>query len=343
MKGVAMKILDFFQNELNICNENKARIEDEIHRAKIDIDFLKIAEEKIKSETDTTYNIFYANNNQENFENQEITKLLNNIKLLEDLVYKKNDELNSINSRIAEIDEALEDYSKKISNESNVDNHNIEILKIQEAERQRIARDIHDTVVQRLTVLLHKSEFSLKVIDSDPIRTKLELEVINRIIKQCIDELREIILDLRPMSLDDLGLEVTLKRIIDQISASSNININFEFKCNNKINFNSVISISALRIIQELCSNAIKYSKGNEINIDILTDDKYLYIYFEDNGIGYDGFYDEELSCKSNSGLGIPILKDRVKLLNGNINVGKNKNSVGTRYEIEIPIHDEVK
>ena len=75
---------------------------------------------------------------------------------------------------------------------------------MQEADRQRIARDIHDTVVQGLTALIHKNEFVGKIFETDKQRAQLELKKNNNVIRDSINELRNIIFDLRPMSLEDL-------------------------------------------------------------------------------------------------------------------------------------------
>lgn len=333
------KIQEFFQNELKSCNENKVKIENEIRRANLDIQFVTKTKKKIISEIDNTYDVFYANDNDTTFNSREISSL----KLKEDdltkLIIAKSNELEQIENRINYINEMISECNKFNYKEKN-SIPEVNILQIQEAERQRIARDIHDSIVQNLTVLIHKSEFAMKIMDSDILRSKLELSVINKVVRECINELREIISDLRPMSLDDLGMEVTLKRMISQIESTTDMVIYYEYNINENVDVKPIISITVLRIIKELCSNAIKYSEGNNINIQISIKEKSLYICFEDDGIGFSGFADKSV-LKNNSGFGLPILKDRIKLLGGCIKFSENMKNTGTRYDIEIPLYNE--
>ena len=145
------------------------------------------------------------------------------------------------------------------------------------------------------------------------------------------------------MSLDDLGLEITLRRNIAQFNNTTDMSIDLVYNIANRVVIEPVVSVTVLRIIQELCSNAIKYSDGSKINIEISIKDNDLIILFEDDGIGFSGFDDNSALNNDNSGFGLPILKDRVKLLNGYIKAGKNKDNRGLRYDIKISLHNEEK
>ena len=336
------KILEFFQKELIDCNENKAKIENEIHRANLDIEFVKKTIKKIAFESDSTYDVFYANGNDITFVTREIASLKQKEDDLTNLIFVKNTELEEFEARKKMIDKMIIECNK-VGGYENPSVPKVNTIQIQEAERQRIARDIHDSIVQQLVALIHKSEFAMRVIDSDPLRAKLELDVINKIVRECIDELREIISNLRPMSLDDLGLEITLRRNIAQINNTTDMIIDLKYNVIGRLELEPIISVTVLRIIQELCNNAIKYSKGSKINIEISSKESMLYILFEDDGVGFSGFDDNTSLNNSNSGFGLPILKERVKLLSGYIKSGKNKDNIGTRYDIEIPFHNEEK
>jgi len=336
------KIVRFFQKELNSCNENKAEIENEIHRAGLDIEFVRKTKKQIISESDSTCNIFYANGNDVTFVTREISSLKQKEEDLTNFISNKKTELEKIQKRIDSISEMISECDKINYIDKSVV-QDVNIIQIQEAERQRIARDIHDSIVQKLVALIHKSEFAMRVVDSDPLRAKLEIDVINKIVRECIDELREIISNLRPMSLDDLGLEITLRRNIAQICNTTDMRIDLNYNVIDAVNIEPIVAVTVLRIIQELCSNAIKYSKGSEINIKISSQDNSLNISFEDDGVGFLGFDDNSISNNTNSGFGLPILKERVKLLNGCIEFGKNSENKGARYDIQIPFHKEEK
>lgn len=84
------------------------------------------------------------------------------------------------------------------------------VFEIQELDRRRIARDLHDTSLQNLSHLIHKLELVSMYMDKDMIRAKLELASVSKNINHIIDEIRMVIYDLRPMVFDDLGLKMRL-------------------------------------------------------------------------------------------------------------------------------------
>ena len=336
------KILEFFQKELKVCNENKVRIENEIHRANLDIEFVRKTKKKIISESDSTYDIFYANGNDVKFITREVSSLKQKEEDLSNSIIGKSADLEGFENRINTIRKMIVECDK-VDHKNNSSIPVVNTIQIQEAERQRIARDLHDSIVQKLVALIHKSEFAMRVIDSDSLRAKLEMKVINKVARECIDELREIISNLRPMSLDDLGLEITLRRNIAQFNNTTDMSIDLKYNINDIVDIEPVVSVTVLRIIQELCSNAIKYSDGSKINIEISVINNELIIMFEDNGIGFSGFDDNNTLNNNNSGFGLPILKERVKLLGGYIKVGKDKDNRGLRYDIKISLHNEEK
>lgn len=341
-KGTAMnKILEFFQEELAINNEHKNKLENEIHRAIIDIEFVSKTRQKIASELDNTHDIFVANGAESTFCMREIDSLNKSVVELNELIVKTKMELEKVQGRIDSINEIFLECTKAGLNADSVMS-GLDILKIQENDRQRIARDIHDSTVQKLTALIHKSEFTMKVIDTDPGRAKLEMEIINKVARDCIGELRGIIFDLRPMSINDLGLEVTLRHTIAQLNSMTEMTISLSFDSEVNYEINPIISVTILRIIQELCSNSIKYSYGKMIDIEIKIMNDSIHIDFSDDGVGIN---EDNISSErsDNTGFGIQFLKERVRLLGGSANFGAGENNIGLRYKIEIPCHNEEK
>ena len=101
-----------------------------------------------------------------------------------------------------------------------------------------------------------------------------------------------------------------------------------------ELSIDSNLIISILRIINELNSNAIKYSNGTEIIINVTLKDNNVIIEFKDNGKGFD-YYNTVYDKNKNSGFGLTMLKERVALLNGNI---KYIYDNGSDFFIEIPV-----
>ncbi len=213
------------------------------------------------------------------------------------------------------------------------------VLDVQEKERHRIARDLHDSSLQNLTHLVHKVELTSLYIDQDPVKAKLELATVENGLRKVIDDIRNIIYDLRPMTFDDLGLRDTLFNLFSLVSQEGNFEIisdidDIDDQLSDKEKEFFLIMI--YRIIQECVYNAIEHSKGNQIKIILKQDDTNFFIKIEDNGIGFD----QEEACKKDKHFGLCVVKERVFLLNGKMQISTEN---GTSVSIEIPKKREVK
>ncbi len=334
------EVLSYFQNRIAECNLDKKLLLEKIHRSQIELDLIEKKIENIDQGIDKTSHVFSVKSPKESFNTKETNSLNTDKKNITDFIETSTQKVMKLDQEIKELNELKKKVSDTQKHSKSYDG--LDILSVQEQERQRIARDIHDSIVQKMTALVHKSEFVEKVMDTDILRAKLEIEVINKVVKDCISELRGIIFDLRPMSLDDLGLETTLRRCIVQYNASSDMNISLNYH-DIAMKINPIISITMLRIVQELCSNSLKYSEGKEIKVEVYEKHNTIYLIHEDDGVGFDINCTKKVQEDSKSGFGLQFLKERVELLNGRIAVGKNEENKGVRYEIEIPVLNEEK
>lgn len=180
-------------------------------------------------------------------------------------------------------------------------------------------------------------------IDKDPIRAKLELETVMKQLKSVIDEMRETIFNLRPMSYDDLGFRQCLDDLIinlkskfadfDIIIDEYNLD-DYQWNTDDKQTIN-IILLSIYRIIQEAIMNALLHSGGNKIDIDLVVTDHICNIAVTDNG---KGFLVDEKSKQKEKHFGISIMRERASLLNGNIDIQSQIGS-GTKVKIRIPLN----
>ena len=210
-------------------------------------------------------------------------------------------------------------------------------LEMQELDRKRISMEIHDTTVQNLTTLVHKTEYATKLLDIDPIRTKLELNIMSKILRDSIEELREIIYDLRPMCIDDLGLVTTVERYVNQMQIE-NDSLSYSLNITNKENTNilPIINLTIFRIVQEALVNVRKHAKAKNVEINIVYESDFISIEVRDNGIGF-----EINNCSEKvKNFGLCIMKERVKLLSGVINID-SKIGKGTIIQIKVPVVEE--
>lgn len=273
----------------------------------------------------------------------QLTELINELKILSD----KRKQYNSIKECLDYFNLIIESKDTSSKKEKNGDSSEglsleqdgIKILETQELERHRIARDLHDSTIQNLTNLVHKTELCLRLVDLDTIRAKLEMATMIENIRFIINNTREIIYNLRPMSIQDLGLKQEIENFLKHFMQQNEIQIKFDATEENP-NILPVINHTIFRIIQEACNNISKYSKATicKITLDYLSD--HIELTIQDNGVGFEANDNQHKRECENSGFGLSIMRERVQLLSGNLKIESSK-SKGTKIQVIIPYHEQ--
>lgn len=256
---------------------------------------------------------------------KEISNLTEHIAELEDVL-----KIVRANTRAAEGKEVLleedEIFRKKI-------------LETQEMERQRIARELHDSIVQSLTGMVHKIEFCTKLMDVDTVRCKLELQTMSKMVRKIIEDMRQVIYNLRPMSLDDIGLDVTLEQEVTKLQNTGKILVDYQIEGKSQ-KLMPLTSLTILRIVQEACNNIMKYANAQHIKILLSYESKKIGLQIKDDGCGFDVENTLNMHRDDGSGFGISMMKERVYLLSGKIKI-ESIVGEGTTISVEIPIDKE--
>lgn len=332
------KIIQYIKDELNGLKLKQEQIEEKLYTNELDIQGCIKAIEKLNQSSDSTGMIFLSTDKKTGFDIEEIERLNG---IISELKSQQNDmisERDNITKKIKEIEDILSEkstYKKQKAKYTSYD-----LINYVETERQRISGDIHDSIIQNLTALMYKIELIKKVMDTDHNRAKLELESGNKIVKDCIGELRNIIFNLHPMSLDDLDTKSVFYDFIQKIKTSTNMIVDFKYKSDVEHVNNSIVVV-LLRIIQELCNNSIKHSDGSRIDINVNISNNLIKIVQSDDGIGYDyNLIDKPKTTTDNTGYGLVLLKEKVGLINGTISVNTKKEG-GTEYKLTVPIPKE--
>lgn len=315
-------------------------------KLKENIEFIKMIEES----TDAGYESFSPRevNSKAKIQVQElkdhqkeIIEQIEDAKNKQTEIVKKIDELSSVikvaKSSIVKKEEIDTKEDNKVELDNNV--YRLTLLETQENERQRISRELHDSTVQNLTSIVHKTELCSKLIDMDPIRCKLELTMMSRTLRDIINDTRQMIYNLRPMSFDDIGLEITIERAIDKIKNDKSSNIRFSVE-GDSYPIKPVIGITLLRIIQEACNNAIKYAEADIISVKMIYEEDTVIVSIEDDGKGFDVENLDVTRRNDNSGFGLSMMKERVYLLSGEIEI-TSEIDVGTSIRVKVPINNK--
>lgn len=278
-------------------------------------------------------------------------ELIKSIEQLRSQIDGLNEEQNKLNQKIDALKIAVQsieiknvgETSTKTEFTQNLNDNRLSILEAQEIERQRIARDLHDTTVQNLTSLVHKSELCAKLIDIDTIRAKLELNTMSNTLKSIINDMRGIIYNLKPMTLDDLGLTVTVQRYANRIMDLNNIQVKVQANGETK-DILPIVKLTLFRIIQEACNNVIKHANATLINIDICYEEHKIKVIIKDNGSGFHIEKSQPITMEHLSSFGLSIMRERTSILSGTLEIQSEKGK-GTIVTVSVPLtnHEEEK
>lgn len=250
----------------------------------------------------------------------------------ESLYSKVGKALNFLTGDLMEISVQLEDMQQKQL-------LGLKVIKAQEDERQRVAKEIHDGPAQLLSNIFIKAEICEKLMCSDVEKAKEELHSLKKVVRESLQDVRKIIYDLRPMSLDDLGLIPTLQRFIANYQENSGIMVSFKTRgVFDKLK--SVISLTVYRIVQEAVNNIDKHSDANGVMILLEENDGQLKLNITDDGKGFDTKKLKLGNDDITGGFGLCSMQERVELLNGEFKIISEPGR-GTRLNIIIPFIQE--
>jgi two-component system sensor histidine kinase UhpB len=210
------------------------------------------------------------------------------------------------------------------------------VVAAQEAERQRIARDLHDETGQSLTAIgmgLRGLSGKLGPRNKDAMTTLHKLETLTA---DSLKELQRLMTDLRPSHLDDLGLSAALRWYTARIQEHSSLNVRVDIHGDER-DLDDAMKITIFRIIQESLNNIIKHAQATQVNIHVHFEPERVRINVFDNGIGFDR--DQVQQRRTNRpSLGIAGMEERAALLGGTVNV-QSRPGYGTEVEALIPYH----
>ena len=210
------------------------------------------------------------------------------------------------------------------------------VVAAQEAERQRIARDLHDETGQALTAIgmgLRGLEGRLSTRNKEAVTTLHKLETLTA---DSLKELQRLMTDLRPSHLDDLGLSAALRWYSARIQEHSLLNIRVDIRGEECV-LDEAMKITIFRIIQESLNNIIKHANATHVNINLHFDEKNVRISVFDNGIGFDHDQVQQRRA-SRPSLGLAGMEERAALLGGSVTV-QSRPGFGTEVEAVIPYH----
>lgn len=219
----------------------------------------------------------------------------------------------------------------QIENLQNAQALGAQAIRMQEEERRRVARDIHDGPAQAIANIVFRAEVCEKLIDTDLERAKAELRGLREHVRECLRDVRKIIFDLRPMALDDLGLLATLRSVLDSVRDRHCILTEITVTGEEK-RFESYQEIGIFRIVQEALNNVIKHAEAKTIRVQVEFSRVGVAVVIVDDGKGFQVDPDKQ----EQGHFGLLGMQERVALLRGKVTI-KSEVGRGTRVLVRVP------
>ncbi len=206
------------------------------------------------------------------------------------------------------------------------------IVAAQEAERQRIARELHDDTGQALTALGMGLRGIGNLLNSNIDKAAQNLRQLEALSSNALDELQRIISNLRPAHLDDLGLPAALRWYFTDTKNHTDLLIHFEVK-GEEIHLANEIKNAIYRIVQEATTNTIKHSEAQSFDVILQYNEENIDLWIEDDGKGFNTMLIDQDERKSWGLLGI---RERASLLSGSFSIDSEPGK-GVLIHVAIP------
>lgn len=230
------------------------------------------------------------------------------IKELYSRLFKNAEELKVVNIQ-------LEDYAKKSEDMAKT------------RERNRLAREIHDTIGHALTGIATGLEACTELIDNDVSQTKIQLKKITELARKGLIDVRRSVSELRPDSLERFSLIPAINKLAEDINACTKTKVSV-FIEGEPLKMGADEEETIYRVVQESITNSVRHGNANEIKIHLKFNDFMTYLTISDDGVG---------STDLHKGFGLRHIKERVELLNGEVNF-ESEAGKGFITNVELPI-----
>lgn len=214
-------------------------------------------------------------------------------------------------------------------------NLGLHVIKAQEEERRRLAREIHDGPAQLLNSVVLRINVCQKLFDTDPQRLYEELNQLKDLVRLSLQDVRKIIFDLRPMALDDLGLIPALRAFLKDYQARTGIEADFAVFGNER-RYESAWEVAIFRLVQEALSNVYKHAGASRVWVKVDTaGGREIRASVKDDGAGFEP--EKVLASSAGTKFGLVGMRERCELLGGSMEVSSSPGQ-GTKLGFVFPL-----
>jgi len=212
------------------------------------------------------------------------------------------------------------------------------LISVQEEERKKIAADIHDVLTQALTGIGYKALYCMEIMERDHKKLYRELEILTDTINDALRQSRQIINNLRPHILDDIGIIAAFRKLIGDFENKFDINVRFSHP--DSLQLGPDQRIALFRILQEALHNTRRHAKATNVELSLrISNDGYLKMTVEDNGQGFNPRKKNRYPLRA--GLGLLTMRERTEDMGGEFIVDSQEQK-GCRIIVQIPLKEGI-
>ncbi|MCH7812015.1 MAG: GAF domain-containing sensor histidine kinase [Chloroflexi bacterium] len=198
-------------------------------------------------------------------------------------------------------------------------------------ERNRLARELHDSVAQTLFSTVLTAEAAATLIDRDAGRAKEQLRKLQELTRDAVQEMRSLIFELRPAELEADGLVPTLRKHVEVVSRVYHANV--EVQVTGERRLQEKVERELFRIAQEALNNALKHSQAETIRVELKMNRKRVRLTVSDDGVGFEPA-DARMRSKR---LGLTSMQERAEAVGGSLEI-ESCPGEGTKIRLELPV-----
>ena len=213
------------------------------------------------------------------------------------------------------------------------DDFQMRIVEAREAERARLAQEVHDGPAQALSNAIFQAEYIDKVLDSDPRSVRAELRFLRDRLRRELGDVRAFISQLRPPLLDELGLRGSMEDTVETMRALTGATIETELLAPDDA-LADAEQVVVLRVLQEALQNVRKHADAHRVRVSTRLDGDTWILEVVDDGRGFDP---DAVAARGRRNFGIQFMRERAELVRAHLEV-RSRPAGGTAVWLAIPV-----
>ncbi len=322
-------LLEDIRHELNLTINEVDEVEHLFQRARIRLmqvskSFSQYSEDEIRDASEKAHDLqlkLSTAREREKELKRNRDDLERTLKKLKEMVERSEKMVAQVSIAVEILRGNLEVAIKAFADMQQKYQYGVRVVLAQEEERKRVAREIHDGPVQSLANVVLRADYCQRLYEvaKDPLEITSELSYIKKLVQDILVEMRQIIFNLRPMSLDDLGLVPALARFIATLQKNTSVFIEI-VKIGQEVRLPAAMEIALFRMAQESINNAIKHSDCTHIvvKLEFVANEVILVIIDDGNGFNLE---QTKAVASERQNFGLLGMEERIKLLGGKFGI----------------------